>query len=126
MIDNPNKHWYNPFTWFSPSKIKSPETKWESFVNMEDVIDEYLTPIQEQLLEARKAAENHIYEESARIKSNLLSKIEIISQLIQDRLTELSSLNASHDATAEQILAQESNLEWMRSIKRRVDNLIEY
>lgn len=127
-ISNPDKHWYNPLTWFKPSKIKidDPETRWEDVVNMEVVIDLYLNPVQEQLLEARIASEAHIHEESERIKSNLLEKTKEITNLINDRLSELSKLTVSQNATQEQIEAQESNLEWMRSIKQRVDNLIKY
>lgn len=127
-IDNPDKHWYNPLTWFKPSKIQiaDPETRWEDFVNMEDVIDLYLNPVQEQLLDARIASEAHIREESERIKSNLLEKTEEITKLINERLSELSKLTISQNATKEQIEVQERNLEWMRSIKQRVDNLIKY
>lgn len=126
-VDNPDKHWYNPLTWFKPSKIpKTVPAKWGDVVNMDAVIEEYLTPVQEQLLEARKASENHIHEESERIKSNILEKTKEISKLIEERLSELANLEGSQSITKEQIETQEKKLVFLRSIKQRVDNLIKY
>ncbi|MDE7414556.1 MAG: dynamin family protein [Muribaculaceae bacterium] len=123
---NKNKKWYKPWTWFDPSELPDPETRLEDFVNMEDVLDDFLTPLQVQIVEAERSVKTHIQNESKRIKDDLIEKITEISKLVTERYSQITSLNRDKDETADQIKIQEENLEWLKSIAARVDNLIEY
>ncbi|WP_288324436.1 dynamin family protein [uncultured Phocaeicola sp.] len=112
------------------------ETKTESYsvhiannvdyVDMSSVVKEYMKPLQQQLIDAKQAVTNHAQSESVRIKKSLKDYLNKIDTLLQRKLEELKKSTNSAAQTQKEIEHQESNLKWMESIIKRVNELINF
>lgn len=111
--------WYN-------KTVTEWEANWVEYVNMKTVAYEYLKPLQQQLVNAQEAAEEHAEKESVRIKEQLKDFLVKIDHSLQNKLKELKqSIGLSHQTTVE-IAKQESDLKWMEEIIQRVNGLINF
>lgn len=93
---------------------------------MSNVVCDYFEPIQDQLEEARIAAEKHAKKESVRIKEQLKDFLVKIDQNLQSKLNELKQSTETSLQTKAEIAKQESDLEWMKGIIERVNGLINF
>lgn len=111
--------WYN-------KTVTEWEANWVEYVNMKAVAYEYLKPLQKQLVNAQKAAEEHAEKESVRIKEQLKDFLVKIDHSLQNKLKELKqSIGLSHQTKLE-IAKQESDLKWMEEIIQRVNGLVNF
>lgn len=111
--------WYN-------KTVTEWEANWVEYVNMKTVAYEYLKPLQQQLVNAQEAAEEHAEKESVRIKEQLKDFLVKIDHSLQNKLKELKqSIGLSHQTTVE-IAKQKSDLKWMEEIIQRVNGLINF
>lgn len=87
--------WYN-------KTVTEWEANWVEYVNMKTVAYEYLKPLQQQLVNAQEAAEEHAEKESVRIKEQLKDFLVKIDHSLQNKLKELKqSIGLSHQTTVE-------------------------
>lgn len=111
--------WYN-------KTVTEWEANWVEYVNMKTVAYEYLKPLQQQLVNAQEAAEEHAEKESVRIKEQLKDFLVKIDHSLQNKLKELKqSIGLSHQTKLE-IAKQESDLKWMEEIIQRVNGLVNF
>lgn len=96
------------------------------YVDMSSVVKEYMKPLQQQLIGAKQAVTNHAQSESVRIKKSLKDYLNKIDTLLQRKLEELKKSTNSAAQTQKEIERQESNLKWMESIIKRVNELINF
>lgn len=111
--------WYN-------KTVTEWEANWVEYVNMKTVAYEYLKPLQQQLVNAQEAAEEHAEKESVRIKEQLKDFLVKIDHSLQNKLKELKqNIGLSHQTKLE-IAKQESDLKWMEEIIQRVNGLVNF
>lgn len=96
------------------------------YVDMSSVVKEYMKPLQTQLIDAKRAVTEHAESESVRIKSSLKNYLNKINLLLQKKLEELKISTDVASQTQKEIEIQESNLQWMKSIITRVNELINF
>lgn len=111
--------------WYD-KKVTEWEANYVEYVNMSNVVCDYFEPIQDQLEEARIAAEKHAKKESVRIKEQLKGFLVKIDQNLQSKLNELKQSTETSLQTKAEIAKQESDLEWMKGIIERVNGLINF
>lgn len=117
--DRYETNWYD-------KKVTEWEANYVEYVNMSNVVCDYFEPIQDQLEEARIAAEKHAKKESVRIKEQLKGFLVKIDQNLQSKLNELKQSTETSLQTKAEIAKQESDLEWMKGIIERVNGLINF
>ena len=128
-----NSFW-TPWHWFSDryeTRYRDRKvTEWvrndKVYVNMANVVSEYLEPLQEQLIAAKAAASEHADSESNRIKKDVKAFLAKINKVLSDKLQELKSVTEESSQTQEEIEMQESNLKWMRGMIERVNKLVNF
>lgn len=126
---NEKRKWYKPWTLFTePRKVPVREYKEKlvDYVNITKLAEEYLTPIQVQIREAVESANQHAEKETKRIKKMLHIKLEEINSILTEKYAEIKKLAKVKEKSEDELNVLNSNLEFMKVIKQRVDNLINF
>lgn len=96
------------------------------YVDVRKVVTDYLQPLQLQLRDAQKAAEQHAESETKRLKEMLIEQIQRIDSMLKQKMDDLQQSTRKSQQTAEVIRKQQENLKWMKSIISRVNNLVNF
>lgn len=126
-------NWFwKPSTWFT----KRYEEKTEyytvhvpvnvDYVNMKKVVEDFFVPMQVDLISLEKDVPEHLSQEAKNLKENLKNELKKVDNLLNKKLKYVKEkMHASNQTTA-QIKEQEEQLDWMKKIITRVNNLINY
>lgn len=125
---------WNPLRWFGSKYTTEQKTvtkkRWIAnyvdYVDMHEVVSEYLTPIYKDLKNAKKDIPKHVRNESNRLKNKLKKQIAEVDKVLAQKLEDLQRRVDSREQTQSEIKKQESNLQWMNGIINRVNDLINY
>ena len=101
-------------------------TKFEDYVDMRTVAEDFLTPIQGSLFGNEKSAISHLNEEMKRLDAYLGENLKKIDSILDKKLDELSKLETKEQLKASEIAEKETNLKWMNGIQKRVNNIINF
>lgn len=121
-----------PWTWgragnhWETRKYQEKVTKFTDYVDMQTVSEDYLLPIQENLVEVNRSAESHLEKEMKRLAAALKSGIAEIDKVLDNKLNELSKTEAEGQMKASEIAEKEANLKWMNGIQKRVNDIINF
>lgn len=130
-------NWFwKPSTWYTyrtetryrveTKAVKVTDYTWEDYVNMSEVVNIFFEPIQLEIQDAKRFALKHVTSESKRIKNSLKKQLKRINGVLEEKLKELHEKINDANTTAEEIETQKRNLEWMKSIIKRINKLINY
>ncbi len=121
-----------PWTWFNEGdhwetqKYQEKVSKFTDYVDMQTVSEDYLLPIQQNLIEVNRSAESHLEKEMKRLAAALKSGISEIDKVLDRKLDELSKAETEGQLKASEIAEKEANLKWMNGIQKRVNNIIKF
>lgn len=126
------RKWYKPWTWFNEGDhyetrtYKEKVAKYEDYVPMRQVADEYLTPIQGSLTNIEKSAMSHLNGEMTRLNKYLSENLKEINKALDKKLDDLSKAEAEGQLKSSEIAEKEANLKWMNGIQNRVNDIINF
>lgn len=128
------RKWYKPWTWFNEGdhyetrtyQEKVAKYEREDYVLMQKVADDYLTPIQNSLVNIEKSALSHLNGEMERLNNYLSDNLKEINTILDNKLKELSRTETEEMLKASEIAEKEANLKWMNGIQKRVNNIINF
>lgn len=124
--------WYNPFTWFNEGDhyeerhYNEWESKYVTYVDMNEVASDFITPLLKQLREMQNAAINHVNGETERLKEHLKLEFSKIDHVIEEKLKILSKTEADVRNKSNEIAIMEEKFRWLEKIQQRVNNIIEF
>lgn len=124
--------WYNPFTWFNEGDhyeerhYNEWESKYVTYVDMNEVASDFITPLLKQLREMQNAAINHVNRETERLKEHLKLEFSKIDHVIEEKLKILSKTEADVRNKSNEIAIMEEKFRWLEKIQQRVNNIIEF
>ena len=126
------RKWYNPFSWFSEGdhyeeqSYQAKVEKYVDYVDMNEVASDFITPFQKSLKKTQKEAVEHVVSETIRLKDYLKKELSRIDKVLNEKLDALSKTEADSKAKEEEIATKESNLKWLESIQKQVNNIIRF
>ena len=122
------KKWYNPFSWFNEGAHWEGKTieKFVDYVDMNEVAADYIVPFQKSLDSTKNDAINHVHSETQRLKDYLKGELEKIDKVLEQKLDALSKTKADNIAKTEEIAKKENNLQWLESIQRKINSIINF
>lgn len=95
-------------------------------VDMHQVASEYLQPLQQNLNNVQKKAITYVLEQTEKLKGILKKQFVEIDKALDNKLKDLSQTQADTAAKTAEIARKESNLKWLESIEKRVNDIIEF
>ena len=93
---------------------------------MKQVAKDYLQPLLNNLVNIQKLVIAHVDKETQRLKDILKKELNEINNLLIQKTNDLKKKISETNAKEEDIKRNESNLKWIESIQKRIDELVEF
>lgn len=125
FIENTNKKWYKPWTWFQEKGYWQKKYKTVKYVPANDLAQEFFTPIQKNLVQDGLQAQKYTTKQSNRIVASFNKEFERLDGILKQKLAELESYATDKTQAEERIKETEKRLAWLEVIKQRVASILE-
>ena len=124
-VENANKRWYKPWTWFDKDGWNEDVYTDVAKTNFKKFIEEQIDPQVESFITySRKLIEEFAAGESARLKEYLNKQIKKIQQKIQEKVKDKCKLLADRDRFERELEQNEQNLKWLQTLKCEIDSIL--
>jgi GTPase Era involved in 16S rRNA processing len=124
-VENTNKKWYKPWTWFQEKGYYRAKYKKVRYVDAAELAHEFLQPIEEIIYEDGTAAIKHALKQSNRIAVIFNNEFSRLDGVLKQKLAELKSFASDEEKAEERIRESERKLEWLNMIKSEVASILD-
>lgn len=124
-IENTDKKWYKPWTWFQESGHYRTKYKKVKYVPADELAQTFFAPIQERLFEDGEAARQYAIKQSNRIAAAFSKEFKRLDDVLKLKLEQLESYAADGELAKKRIEETEKNLKWLEDITKKVASILE-
>ena len=124
-VENTNKKWYKPWTWFQEKGYYRTKYKTVKYVPASDLAQEFFAPIKEIVVNDGELAQKHAIKQSNRIVASFNKEFERLDDVLKQKLSELESYATDKTQAEERIKETEKRLAWLEVIKNRVASILD-
>ena len=124
-VPNTDKKWYKPWTWFQESGYYRTKYMTVKYVPGDELAQEFLMPIQDNLLENKDAAYQYATRQANRIAIQFNAEFKRLDGVLKDKLTELESVVSNREPAQQRIEETERRLAWLKDIKAQVESILD-
>ena len=124
-VENTDKHWYKPWTWFDDDGWN--EDVYTNFekINFEKFVVEQIDPeFWKFIASSRELIEKFADDESARIKKFVEEKVSAIQQKIREKVADKRKLINDKSRFEKELAKNQKNLEWLQELKCKIDSIL--
>lgn len=124
-VENTDKAWYKPWTWFQKSGWWKTVYKDVEYVDREELSQKFFAPIQENLYENSAAAQNYAKEATKRIKRDFAGKFDELDEILKEKLNELKECASDEKEAQKKLEEAQRRLDWLNDIQKKVDTILD-
>ena len=124
-VENQNKKWYKPWTWFDDDGYYKDVYESRTYVDGTALAQRFFAPIQEQLYENQEAAIAYAQEQTYQIKSAFTEKFDELDGKLKEKLEELKACTEKSKDIEAQIKESENKLKWLQHIQAKVNAILD-
>ena len=124
-VENTDKKWYKPWTWFQERGYYRTKYKEVKFVDASEVAQTFLTPVEDSIFANAESAREQAKEHSKSIAVYFNDEFEKLDNILDKKLKELKMYATNKDDVEELILKTEENLQWLEYITQKVESILE-
>ena len=124
-VENTNKKWYKPWTWFQEKGYYRTKYKTVKYVDASELAQEYLASAQEIVYDDGEAATKHALKQSNQIAKVFNAEFKRLDDILKRKLAELESFASDKEKAEERIKETERKLAWLGEIKAKVESILE-
>lgn len=124
-VENTNKKWYKPWTWFQEKGYYRTKYKTVKYVPASELAQEFFAPIKENVVNNGELAQKHAIKQSNRIVASFNKEFERLDGVLKQKLSELESYATDKTKAEERIKETERRLAWLEVIKNHVASILE-
>ncbi|WP_195514086.1 dynamin family protein [Turicibacter sanguinis] len=124
-VENTDKKWYLPWTWFEEDGYYRTKFKDIRFVKGEDIAQLYFVQIEERLRINAEAAYKQAVKESKKIVELYNKEFRKLDEVLKRKLAELERFATEKEKAEQRIHECESKLAWLEQIKNKVESILE-
>lgn len=124
-IENTNKKWYKPWTWFEEKGYYRTLYKTVRYVNASEMAQKFFTPIEVIMFENVDNVKDYVFKKSAKVVEDFNSKFKILDGALKEKLAELESFSSDKEKAEERVRESEQKLEWLYKIREKVQSILE-
>lgn len=125
MVENPDKHWWNPFTWFDPSEIEQETYETVEYIMASELAQKVLAPIKKGLLENGDAAQKEAERQANDIAAKYEAEFARLDNLLKAKLSELENYATESDKAEVRLYESQERLKWLEAIQDKVNSILE-
>lgn len=124
-VENTNKKWYKPWTWFQEKGYYKTKYKTVKYVPASELAQEFFAPIKETVINNGELAQKHAIKQSNRIVASFNKEFERLDGVLKQKLSELESYATDKTKAEKRIKETERRLAWLEVIKNHVASILE-
>lgn len=124
-VENTNKKWYKPWTWFEEDGYYKTRYKTVKYVLASDLAQAFFAPIKENVLNNGDFAQKYAIRQSNRIVASFNKEFERLDGVLKQKLSELESYATGKTQAEKRIRETGERLAWLEVIKNRVTSILE-
>lgn len=124
-VENKNKKWYKPWTWFQEKGHYRTIYKKVKYVPAGDLAQEFFAPIKEAVVSNGELAQKYTIKQLNQIGDSFNKEFERLDGVLKQKLSELESYATDRSKAEERIKETEKRLAWLEVIKGRVASILE-
>lgn len=124
-VENTNKKWYKPWTWFQEKGYYRTKYKTVKYVPAYVLAQEFFAPIEDNIVSNGDFAQKHAIRQSNRIAASFNKEFGRLDGVLKQKLADLESYATDKTRAEERIRETERRLAWLEVIKSRVASILE-
>lgn len=124
-VENTNKKWYKPWTWFQEKGYYKTKYKTVHYVPASDLAQEFFAPIKETVINNGELAQKYVIRQSNRIAASFNKEFERLDDMLKQKLSELESYATDKSQAEKHIKETEKRLKWLEGIQKQVASILE-
>lgn len=124
-VENYDKAWYKPWTWFQEKGYYRTKYKEVEFIEASKLAQEFLAPLQERVYENGEGARNHALKESKKLANLFNNEFKRLDDILKSKLDALEHCLDKKDNIEKEIREINNKLEWLENIKTKVESILE-
>ena len=124
-IENTNKKWYKPWTWFQERGYYRKKYKTVKYIDAGELADEYLSKIQTLIYANGENTIKYATKQSVNILRTFEKEFEKLDNILKEKLNQLKSYATDRTRAEARIQESEERLEWLESIKAEVESILD-
>lgn len=124
-VENTNKKWYKPWTWFQEKGYYKTKYKIVHYVPASDLAQEFFAPIKETVINNGELAQKYVIRQSNRIAASFNKEFERLDDMLKQKLSELESYATDKSQAEKRIKETEKRLKWLEGIQKQVASILE-
>lgn len=124
-IENTNKKWYKPWTWFQERGYYRKKYKTVKYIDAGELADEYLSKIQTLIYDNGENTIKYATKQSVNILRAFKKEFEKLDNILKEKLDQLKSYATDRTQAEARIQESKERLEWLKSIKAEVESILD-
>lgn len=124
-MENSNKKWYKPWTWFQSKGYYKDIYEENEYVDGTELAQRFFAPIQELLYENSSNAVEYAKEQTRVIKKAFAEKFDELDNILKKKLDELEACARDNDNIEARIKETQEKLAWLERIQDKVNSILE-
>ncbi|MED0656671.1 dynamin family protein [Anoxybacillus ayderensis] len=124
-VENENKKWYKPWTWFSPKYIEEDVYEKKEYVKLAEFVEDFLQSFRFSLEENFANAVEHLEQEKERLKHHVLSEIDKLEEVMKSRVQQLKEMASEGEKLEKRMKDNEKKKQWLDDFISRLDAILE-
>jgi predicted GTPase len=124
-IENTDKKWYKPWTWFQESGWYRPIMEDRKYIDPTVLSQKFFADIQEALYKNSNAVVGYAGRQAKIIKDYFKGKFEELDEILKAKLEELNNCNQDEKEAAKNLDDSKNKLVWLEDIKKSMDDILE-
>lgn len=124
-IENTNKKWYKPWTWFQERGYYRKKYKTVKYIDAGELADEYLSKIQTLIYDNGENTIKYATKQSVNILRAFKKEFEKLDNILKEKLNQLKSYATDRTRAEARIQESQKRLEWLKSIKAEVESILD-
>lgn len=124
-VENTDKKWYKPWTWFQEKGYYRTKYKTVKYIDAGEMADEFLRPVQNVIFEDGENAVKYALKQSKKISEAFAVEFKKLDTLLKTKLSELKSYATDKKQAEARIRESEERLKWLEQIKAEVEAILE-
>ena len=124
-VENKNKKWYKPWTWFQEKGHYEDVYEEREYVDGTALAQRFFAPIQASLQENTSSAVEYAKKQTAAIKREFSKKFSELDDVLQKKLRELEDCANDKTNVERRIRESQEKLQWLEEIQQKTKSILD-
>lgn len=124
-VENTNKKWYKPWTWFQERGHYRDIIETQNYVDGEALSQKLLLPVQKNMFANQQSAVQYAKEQTNTIKREFSKKFDELDRVLQQKLNDLKDCANDEKNVERRIRESQARLDWLENVQKEINAILE-